>query len=55
MPLTLSDFERACLSEAEALEDRMLRYISSPREHDLALPAAWQLIRLQLEIAFNAK
>lgn len=35
---TAAEFEHRCESAAVALEDRLLRYVSSPQEHDLALP-----------------
>lgn len=44
-------FERRCEIAAADLEDRLTRYISSPQEHDLALPTAWPLLWLLLQEA----
>jgi hypothetical protein len=49
MRLTLETFEARCQPEAAAVEDRLLRYVSSPKEHDLAMRAMWGFIRLFLE------
>jgi hypothetical protein len=48
MRLTLADFEQRIAPAAADLEDRSLRYISSPQDHDLAAPTIWPLIYLQL-------
>lgn len=37
-------FEERCEREAVLLEDRLLRYVSSPQEHDLALAIAWPFV-----------
>lgn len=52
--ITLAAFEARCLPEAVALEDRLLRYVSSPQEHDLAMPTALPLILLAFRRAILA-
>ena len=42
--MTLDEFERMVKPEVDAQEDRSLRYVSSPREHDLALEIAWPFV-----------
>lgn len=36
--MTLEEFERRCELEAQRIEESLLRYVSSPQEHELALP-----------------
>ena len=49
MRLSFIDFESRCEVAAVALQDRMLRYVSSPQEHDLAMLAAWRMILLAIQ------
>ena len=44
--MTFEDFSQRCLPAARDLEDRSLRYISSPQDHDLAWATAWRFVML---------
>jgi len=49
--MTLEEFERRCEPEAKVHEDRLLRFVSSPQEHTLALDTAIQLVLFRLSVA----
>jgi hypothetical protein len=53
---TFKEFEEKCEIEALLLEDRLLRYISSPKEHDLAWNGyVWFRLKMALDILENKR
>ena len=53
MPLSFETFENECERRALVLEDRLLRYVSSPQEHNLMFDAGvWPFWQLMLERVF---
>lgn len=42
--MDLKQFEALLIPSARDIEDRSLRYVSAPQDHDLALTTAWPFV-----------
>lgn len=42
--MSIETFERRCQVAADDLEDRLLRHVSSPHDHECALPTLWPFV-----------